>query len=469
MPLPMPRLGRRAFLAAAGAAALPASLLRAQTPATTPSPLGASPPATAFIDVNVVPMDRDRVLRGMTVVVRDGRIASIAPDAPVPADALRIEGHGRRWLSPGLADMHNHCDSRQDMAVLLAQGVTTTMNLGEARNSFVGRLRLAIARGDVPGPQAFAALAVDGTPDYGHLVLRSVDDVRAAVQLARTNRYDFLKVYNNLAPEVFAALVREGAAAGIPVVGHGVTAVGLAKQIEAGQVLVAHAEEFFYTFFPPAREDDPNGAPPESAIADAVALLRRHGTAVVADLVTYRRIAEQWGRPDVIAGYLKQPEAAFVAPTQRALWPLAGYARRQGDLMRRYAFLEAFVRAMQRAGVPLLSGTDVSDIPGLVPGFSLHENLRLLTAAGLSRFDALSTATRQAGAFIASTKPGAPPFGTVTPGARADLLLTEANPLDDLHTLSRPLGVLAAGRWRDEAALGELLSTVSDTYRGARL
>ena len=454
---------RRGFLIGSTAAlCLPMSLpagLRAQT-----SPA----PVTAFVDVNVVPMDRERVQRGMTVLVRDGLIMSIAPAAsaaPLPEGALRIEGHGALWLSPGLADMHNHCDSRQDMAVLLAQGVTTMLNMGEARNSFVGRLRLAIERGEVTGPRAFAALAVDGSPDYGHLVLRSEDDVRAAVRLAVTNRYDFLKVYNNLAPEIFAALVREGRAAGLPVVGHGVTKVGLAKQIESGQVLIAHAEEFFYTYFPPAREDDPNGAPPESAIADAVALLRRHGTTVVADLVTYRKLAEQWGRPEVVTGYLKQPEAGFVAPTQRALWPLSGYARRKGDLMRRYAFLETFVHAMQRAGVPLISGTDVSDIPGLVPGYALHENLRWLTQAGLSRFEALSTATRQAGEFIAKTKPGLAPFGTVTAGARADLLLTAANPLDDLRTLGAPRGVLAAGRWHDEAALSALLTDVADTYR----
>ncbi|PIM52936.1 amidohydrolase [Roseateles chitinivorans] len=455
------RRDRRVLLLGAGAAACLPSVLRAQS--TAPAVV----PPIAFIDVHLVPMDQERVLRHMTVLVRDGRIEAIGPELPVPTDAWRVEGQGRLWLSPGLADMHNHCDSRQDMAVLLSLGVTTMLNMGEARNSFVGRLRLAIERGEVPGPRAYVALAVDGSPAYGHLVLTSPEDARAAVRLARTNRYDFLKVYNGLSPEVFDTLVREGAAAGLPVVGHGVTRVGLARQIGAGQVLVAHAEEFFYTFFPPPREDDPDGAPPESAIADAVALLRRHGARVVADLVTYRKIAEQWGRPAVVDEYLRRPEAALVAPTQRALWPLAGYARRRGDLMRRYAFLEALVRAMQRAGVPLLSGTDVSDIPGLVPGYSLHENLALLTRAGLSRFDALSTATRQAGAFIAATRPGGAPFGTVTVGARADLLLSEANPLDDLTTLASPRGVLAAGRWHDEAALAALRRTVAETYRSA--
>ncbi|PZA18714.1 amidohydrolase, partial [Modestobacter versicolor] len=138
----------------------------------------------------------------------------------MPTDAWRVEGQGRLWLSPGLADMHNHCDSRQDMAVLLSLGVTTMLNMGEARNSFVGRLRLAIERGEVPGPRAYVALAVDGSPAYGNLVVAAPEDARAAECLAPTNRYDFLKVYDRLSHEVFNTLVREGAGGGQPVVGH---------------------------------------------------------------------------------------------------------------------------------------------------------------------------------------------------------------------------------------------------------
>lgn len=424
-------------------------------------------PVIAFTNINVVPMDRPRILRGQTVVVRDGVVAAFGAGMPVPAEAQTINGRGHLWLSPGLADMHNHCDTRQDMAVMLAKGVTTTMNMGEARNSFVGRLRLAVERGDIPGPRAFAALAVDGSPEYAHLVLETVEDVKAAVQLAKTNRYDFIKVYNNLSPDVFQALARDAAAAGLPVVGHGVSKVGLARQLAAGQTMVAHAEEFFYTYFPQPPEDDPTAAPPQEAIAAAIELLQRHRTFVVADLVTYGKIAEQWGRPEAVEAFLKSPGTDYLAPTTRALWPLAGYARRKGSLSRRFEFLQAFVRAMNAAGVPLLSGTDAPDIPGLIPGFALHEHLRYLTSAGLNSYDALATATRNAGAFIAAAKPGGVPFGRIAPGARADLVLTSENPLDNLATLEAPLGVVAGGRWHDSAALTQLLTSVRDTYRRA--
>src|SRR5690606_25912901 len=75
----------------------------------------ASPPApTAFVNVNVVPMDSERVLRGQTVVVEAGRIVAIDAAPQIPAGARVVDGEGRAFLSPGLADMHTHSDSRAD-------------------------------------------------------------------------------------------------------------------------------------------------------------------------------------------------------------------------------------------------------------------------------------------------------------------------------------------------------------------
>jgi imidazolonepropionase-like amidohydrolase len=422
---------------------------------------------TAFVDVHVVPMDSERVLAGQTVLVEDGAIAAIGAALPVPDGAWVVDGAGKAWLLPGLADMHNHLDSRQDMELMLALGITTTLHMGEARNSFVGRMRAEVANGEQAGPRAFVALAVDGSPRYGHLVVADAQDARATVRVAKANAYDFLKLYNDLTAETFTALMDAAREAGIPVVGHGVSAVGLRRQIEAGQVLVAHAEEFFYTFFPPSPEDDPNAAPHLERIAEAVEFLRRHDTPVVADLVTYQTIAQQWGRPDVVARYLRSPEARYLPPAYRVSWPAQGYARREGSLDRRVEFLSRFVRAMNDAGVPLLSGTDAQDIPGLVAGFALHRNLDALTSVGLSRYDALATATRVPGEFIRRHRPDLPPFGIVAEGARADLLLVAANPLEDLATLSRPIGVMADGRWYPADDLAGRMERIRQSYEAA--
>jgi imidazolonepropionase-like amidohydrolase len=422
---------------------------------------------TAFVHVHVVPMDREQVLRDQTVIVEDGRIVAIGPSVPVPGDSHVVDGKGEAWLLPGLADMHNHLDSRQDLAVQLALGITTALHMGEARNSFVGRTRAAVADGEVAGPRVLVALAVDGSPRYGHLVVADEDDARATVRVAKANGYDFIKLYNNLSPAAFEALAGEARAQGIPLVGHGVTEVGLRRQIEAGMALVAHAEEFFYTFFPEPPKDDPTAAPDEARIGEAIALLRRHGTPVMADLVTYETIARQWGKPEVVQEYLRMPEARYLPPAYRVSWPAQGYARRSGSLDRRVVFLRRFVKAMDEAGVPLLSGTDAQDIPGIVAGFGLHRNLAALVEAGLSPYSALVTATRAPGEFVARHKPGSPPAGVVTKGARADLMLVRGDPLRDLTTLSTPLGVMADGRWYPQQDLDARMEEVRVTYAAA--
>jgi imidazolonepropionase-like amidohydrolase len=124
------------------------------------------------------------------------------------------------------------------------------------------------------------------------------------------------------------------------------------------------------------------------------------------------------------------------------------------------------IKAMAEAGVELVAGTDAPTIPGILPGFFLHDSLDDLEASGLTRFQALSTATRAPGAFIHRTK-GGDPFGIVAPGYRADLILSEQNPLDTLTTLRTPMGVMAKGQWRDAAALRTLTDNVRESYRRA--
>jgi len=116
----------------------------------------------------------------------------------------------------------------------------------------------------------------------------------------------------------------------------------------------------------------------------------------------------------------------------------------------------------------LITDTDAPSLPGLVPGFSLHQDLHALEQAGLSRFEVLSAATRVPGQLIATAKPGAQHFGTVAVGSRADLVLSAVNPLDDLRTLEHPLGVMAAGHWHDADDLATLLKGIATKYHAAQ-
>jgi hypothetical protein len=405
-------------------------------------------------------MDAQRVLRDQTVLVEDGKVKAVGPGLPAPPGARIVDGRGTAYLSPGLADMHTHSDTRQDMAVYLAAGVTTVLNMGEASNGFVAQTRPALNRGEIPGPHVYVGFMVDGTPEYGEFIVKTPEQARALVGLAKTNGYDFIKVYNNLSPECFYALVEEGRKQGMAVVGHGVTRVGLEKQLDAGQVMVAHTEEFLYTTFGyPDR-----GLPDPAKIPAAIDFVKRDDAFVTADLNTYATIARQWGRPDVLQAFLDKPEVRYLSPVRRLAWRRSGYAKRKGNIDGNLEFLKRFTKDLSDAGVALITGTDAPAIPGLVPGFSLHDDLDALVGAGLTRYQALAAATRTPGEFIARTVPGAERFGVIAPGARADLLLSETNPVEDLSTLRKPLGVMADGRWYSRSDLEALLDQVAEAY-----
>lgn len=419
---------------------------------------------TAFVHVNVVTMDDPQVLRDRTVLVEDGTIAAIGAALPVPAGAAVVDGGGSAYLSPGLADMHTHSTTKRDMAVYLANGVTTVLNMGNATPEFVGQVRPAIERGRIPGPRVVVAWRVDGSQRYGNVMVATADEARALVRLAKTNGYAFIKVYNDVSREAFDAFIDEGRIRHVPVVGHGVTSVGLLKQLAAGQVMAAHTEEFLYTAFSQPPTAHPDQAPADAEIPAMVRTVRATGAYVTADLNTYATIARQWGKPDVVAAMLAAPTTRYVSPDRRLDWRGEDYVRRHGSLDARLAFLGRFTKALADGGVPLIVGTDAPGIPGIAPGFSVHDDLDRLVAAGLTRRQALTAATRTPGEFIARYVPGAQPAGVLRVGYRADIVLSAGNPLDDLTTLRKPLGVMAAGRWYARPALEGLLDTVAKQY-----
>jgi imidazolonepropionase-like amidohydrolase len=417
-------------------------------------------PVTAFVDVHVIPMDRERVLDHQTVIVRGTRIDKVGPmhDIRVPGDAAVINGHGTEYLLPGLADMHTHVMRAEDLLPYTANSVTTILHMGGAPAGFVDHIRESIDSGAVTGPQIFFAFMIDGSAAIGRFYVRTPEQARAAVLVAKANGYSFMKAYNNLTAAEFDAIVDEGRRQGLPVIGHGVRAVGLPKALFEGQVMVAHAEEFFYTAFA-------NHVPTDPAIVNEVVdQTFRSGAYVTPTLSTFATIAKQWGNAAELRIFLQDPRIRFMSPDERVDWSDSEYVRRHGDLASILAFLRTFTKALSDRGVPLLAGTDSPVIPGLLPGYSLHEDLQELTAAGLTPYQALAAATRTPGEFVARYVPDAMRFGEIQQGMRADVIVVAENPLDSISALEHPLGVMSAGRWRTREQLDALLEGVRAKY-----
>jgi len=442
---------------------------------------GTAPPAaevTAFVGAHVVPMDAPRVLGEQTVLVQEGRIVGMGPAAvtAVPPGARRIDARGR-YLMPGLADMHVHLARRDELIadellLYLANGVTTVRGMDGRPIHLAWRER--VARGDAPGPairtcgpQVFGrvsplgrvAQAPDG-PGWLRWISRSRTPASAHAVALKHRRagYDCLKIYSapDWTNDAYAAAVAGARDAGIPLAGHFARNLPLDRNL-AGRSSVDHLEEFNYTYF--FRATRPGDWATRDSLLPEVA--RRVATSGVAVTSTLWYIHRNHVLGNGEAQVVDEPEMRFVPASHRR--QLTGERRstravlidrQRASSARNLAFQRRMATAFQAAGVRLMAGTDASLRSRVVPGFSLHHELAELVAAGLEPYQALRAATATPAGVLGE------PAGIVAVGLRADLLLLEGNPLEDIRTAARPLGVMANGRWWTRAELDDALRAV---------
>lgn len=415
----------------------------------------------AIIDTTLIPMDAERTITHQTVVVTDGRIAAIGPSAStaVPDGARRIDGRGK-FLIPGLADMHTHVDRVELLPLFVRSGVTTILNMGLANPRFVARDRRLADRGTEPAPHVFAAFMIDGPGDPGpQFVPACPADARAAVDRAQLLGYEFIKVYSRLQPEIFDAVLDEAHKIGMPVAGHIATAVGLEKSLASGQVMIAHAEEYWKTYLG-ERED-------AKRIADAVALTHDAGAYVTPNLSFFALLTELTATPDIADTVVAGRDARLMPPDLLAGWEGRKPAKPSDRFVPELHALQTLTLALSRADVPLLAGTD-TPIFGMVPGASLDDDLQRLVAAGLTPYQALSAATRVPGEFIRKFVPAAEAFGTIAAGNRGDLVLLDANPLQSIANTRRIGGAAVRGRWFTEAEAEAIATKHESEYDAIR-
>lgn len=443
-----------------------ATLLTALTAAATAAEPG-GPPRTVIEHVTVLPMTEGGApLLDANVHIEGGRI--VALQGPAPAGATRIDGRGK-WLIPGLADMHVHIpvdalprprnypteaptlflDTQDSMTPFIANGVTQVFNL-DATPESIGQ-RNEIARGAVVGPHMALAVVINGGPMRGRRVANTASDGRQAVRDAKSDGYDFIKVYSDLDAETFAAIVDEADKQGMKAIGHIPEAFEgkLDSAFIANFAMVAHSEEF-------------SKHSADFSDADAArfaSLARKNGTWLTPTMITMQAIASQTRSLDDIQ---RSPTLKYVHPLLQSKWLVANRYNRNGTpelaeyFDRMVEFHVRLLRAFKAAGVPIVAGTDVGT-SGVVAGFSLHDELELMAKAGMGNQEVLASATRLPAEWLGVQGDR----GTIGIGKRADLVLLDASPLEDIANTRRIAGVFASGRWLDRARLDAMLADLA--------
>ncbi len=425
----------------------------------------------------VITMDDERVVERGTVVIDEGRLTAVGPagEVPIPTDATVIDAVGA-FLMPGLCDMHTHLGMRDadpgHLVLYLAEGVTTVRSMSGSPANAEWRDR--VAAGDLVGPTIFTAgpTIVGGLEDEDPKLVaslpiyfpQSVDEAVAEVRRQASGWADLVKVYDGLPVDQYLAAISAANEAGIYVAGHALDEAALDTILTSGINEIAHLDELnlFHWIGTP---DQAGFALDYEAIADTVALMVENDVAIVSNLVADEVLYQLIFDADDV---LSRPQYATVRPERLEEW------RREGRHVTRFAeqgpyrrdlempFFMTLVRSLHEAGVTITVGTDTSTLEGSVQS-NLHRDIELLVEAGLSSFDALGAATRNAAAIAGRMRRDAG-FGTVSPGGRADLVLLSANPLDDVGNTRQRIGVMAAGTWYPQDELDERVAEYVATY-----
>ncbi len=425
-----------------------------------------------------------------TILIDAEKIFAVGPDSSIqiPNGTRVIDATGK-FLIPGLADMHIHLTGAGEptgsrefiLPLLIANGITTVRDMG-GDVAQLKKLKKEIDSGDQPGPQIFfTGPYLDGNPPYFQpsIIVQSPAEADAAVRKLKSEGVDFIKVQSGLKPAAYFAIAEAARKENIRFVGHVPDSISPAQASDAGQASIEHLTGILLACS--SREEELRqqqlNPPPHKETPRQTSLRQRAWQQAVLNSYSPEKAQKLYAK--LLANHTWQVptlplliELAFLTPaTDRAGDPNLKYIpqnlkkiwkqgraeslanKTPGDFLLRAKLVEASLKAVGDMHAAGMAGTD-STAPNLVPGFALHDSIADLVQAGLTPMQALQAATSKPAEFL--NRSGEQ--GTIAPGQRADLILLDANPLEDIHNTQKIRAAILKGKYLDRNALDTLLN-----------
>lgn len=447
--------------------------------------------AVAFENVTVIPVDADHILEGQTVVIEDQRISEIgnSADVTIPTGAHVVDGEGK-YLIPGLSDMMTHTSgSENDLLVYLATGVTTIRIMGndppdvmEWRDQIEDGMRVGpnmwVWWPQIQSNNVWPEEEYESATKGGKTWVHSIEEAEQYVADLAALGVDGIKAHVVLSTDTYEAIVDAAADQGLPFDGHApdnivqrwLMSPTVSEDMSdswdefraLGVPALAHIEELIkMVSFSDVRTRQASEASINQMAQDVVDDGMWISTTVHV-FTTWDDIAVD--QDGVLAA---TPEIKYLYPDLLYTWGYYGpvYVN-LGSSPYHTNYVDAqekMLLALNNAGALLLSGTDAV-VPMMVPGFSLHDELETMVDIGLSPYEALKTSTYNPALYLGELTE----FGTVEEGKRADLVLLEENPLDDIANTREIAGTMIQGHWYSRADLNVILDKVASNYESVK-
>jgi len=420
-------------------------------------------------DVNVVDVRGGGILSSKDVLIQDGKITAIVDEPVEEFGGRQVDGSGK-YLMPGLAEMHAHIPSpdwgRDDIEatlfLYLANGVTTIR--GMLGHPVHLELREAAANGNLLSPRIFTS-----SPSLNGNTVPTTEEATKKVKAYSDAGYDFLKIHPGIRREVFDVLVQTAKTEGIPFAGRVPVDVGIVHALESGYATVDHVDGFVEGLVPPSADVDPNAngffgynfthLADTDRIDELVKLSREHNVWIVPT----QSLFDRWFSPGPASDFLDEAEMIYMPVSIREAWrsskeSLTNDPTYNTDQWEAFNSLRRkLIFELNKNGQGLLLGSDAPQVFN-VPGFSIHHEMDGMLKAGLTPIEIIRTGTMNPAIFFDMEGE----FGEVTLGASADLILLDANPLEDLRAIKDPVAVFYHGRMIGRDQIREGLQLIAE-------
>lgn len=395
--------------------------------------------------VNVIPMTSEIIWKEIDVYIKNGIIKEIGnlDNFEIPDNTIYINGSGK-FLTPGFSDMHVQIQNKEYLSLFLANGVTLIRNMWGYPEHIDGREK--IKSGKLLGPELFTAgPVIDGRNSYwpGCHIITDPDRVELSIRHIKESGYDFIKIYDLLSPEIYKKIMKVAKKYNIPVVGHIPLSIDFNDAVNSRM----HSIEHFAGYKLSVRrlEDLSNeiDLTIESGIWNCPALV---------SLKKSESLMLKYIEPDLFT-IDNNPEMKYISPEDIYWW------KKENGRIVSYEKSKKLLRILNEGGANIVSGTN-QGMPFIFPGFSLHDELQLMTESGLTPYQALLTTTLNPAKLLGIEDR----LGTVEKGKEADLVLLEKNPLENIGNTRTIYGVITKGRWLSGNEIKDMLKKVEKSY-----